>query len=311
LKTLFVSSGRSGSISVLVKNQGESLIKAGINVDYFIIEGRGIIGYVKSIPLLRRTIINGDYDLVHAHYSVSAFVAAIASRPAPLVASLMGSDVYSSNFTKKIIRFFSKKCWKATIVKTDRMKELLGLNNVSVIPNGVNLELFKPENNIQARNKLGLSADNKIVLFVSTHDRPEKNFPLAQEAVSLMHNDQVKLHYIKSTRHELIPSYLNAADVLLLTSFYEGSPNIIKEAMACNCPIVSTNVGDVDWLLDGLEGCYVTSNDPSDIADKLNKALKFNSRTNGRKRITELGLDSLTTAGRIVNIYKNIIEKDA
>ena len=308
MKVLFVSSGRNGSISVLVKNQGDSLIKAGINVNYFIIEGRGVFGYLKSIPSLRRIINNGDYDLIHAHYSMSAFVTTLATR-SPLIVSLMGSDVYSAKLIKIIIRFFTQKFWKATIVKTERMKELLGLKNIYVIPNGVNMDLFKPEDRNAARNKMDLPIKTKIVLFVATHDRPEKNYPLAQKAVSFMNDNNIKLLYVKNVSNEFIPIYLNAADTLVLTSLYEGSPNIIKEAMACNCPIVSTDVGDVSWLVKNLDGCLLTSYDPSDVADKLQQTLNFNKRTEGRKRIFELGLDSGTIASRIINIYQNIIEK--
>ncbi len=101
--------------------------------------------------------------------------------------------------------------------------------------------------------------------------------------------------------------YLNATDVLLLTSKWEGSPNVIKEAMACNCPIVSTNVGDVKWLLDGVEGCFITTNDPRDVADKINKALNFKSKTKGRDKLFRLGFDSEHIAKKIIKVYEELI----
>lgn len=102
---------------------------------------------------------------------------------------------------------------------------------------------------------------------------------------------------------------MNAADVLLLTSRYEGSPNVIKEAMACNCPIVATDVGDIRWIIGDTEGCYLTSFDPGDVASKLQLALKFGRRTRGRERLIELGLDSVSVAKRIVQLYQDVIEK--
>jgi len=94
-----------------------------------------------------------------------------------------------------------------------------------------------------------------------------------------------------------------------LTSKWEGSPNIIKEAKACNIPIVCTDVGDVRWLLDGVDGCYITSQNPNDIADKLHRALSFNKRTTGREKLIQLGLDSTIIAQRIIEIYENVLNK--
>jgi teichuronic acid biosynthesis glycosyltransferase TuaC len=95
-----------------------------------------------------------------------------------------------------------------------------------------------------------------------------------------------------------------------VTSFSEGSPLVIKEAMACNCTIVSTNVGDVEWVLGDTEGCYIAVFDAKDVAKKLKLAIEFREEhqyTNGRNRITELGLDSETIAGRIMEVYKKVI----
>lgn len=99
----------------------------------------------------------------------------------------------------------------------------------------------------------------------------------------------------------------NAADVVLLTSLWEGSPNAIKEAMACNCPVVSTDVGDVREVIGNTEGCYISSFEPRDVAKKIQMALDFSKRTNGKQSIIELGLDSKTVANKIINIYTKVI----
>jgi glycosyltransferase involved in cell wall biosynthesis len=103
---------------------------------------------------------------------------------------------------------------------------------------------------------------------------------------------------------------MNASDVLILSSLHEGSPNVIKEAMACNCPIVTTNVGDVKWVLDNTDGCYISSFDPKEYVEKIKLALEFsekNGRTKGRDRIIELGLDSVTIAKKIINVYQKVL----
>ena len=305
MRVLFASSGRGGSVSILIKNQGESLRAVGVSVDYFIFDGNGIFGYLKSVPALRKKIRDGGYDLIHAHYSISAYFATLAGQ-LPLVVSLMGSDLHDAGLTKRLTRFLARRCWQATLVKTERMHDLLGFSEAAVVPNGVNLDFFRPEDKRVARERLGLSESSKIVLFVSTHDRTEKNYDLARRAVERISDDRVELLYVRNTDHSLIPSYLNAADLLLLTSMYEGSPNIIKEAMACNCPVVSTDVGDVSKIIGSTDGCFISTDDPGEIAGKIVKVLDSGVRTNGRERLIELGLDSHTVAGKIAAIYKSV-----
>jgi glycosyltransferase involved in cell wall biosynthesis len=107
--------------------------------------------------------------------------------------------------------------------------------------------------------------------------------------------------------------YYSAADLLVMTSLHEGSPNTVKEAMACNCPVVSTPVGDVPFLLNGIQGCYVSSSDQQDFADNINRAMEFArrfDRTAGRERLLALGLDSGTVAGRIRDIYEKVLESN-
>jgi len=108
--------------------------------------------------------------------------------------------------------------------------------------------------------------------------------------------------------HKHVTAYLNAVDVLVLTSFSEGSPNVIKEAMACNCPIVATDVGDVREIIGDTEGCYIAGFDANDVAKKIQLALQFGKRTQGRNRLIELGLDSDTVAQKISSIYSNVLK---
>jgi glycosyltransferase involved in cell wall biosynthesis len=146
--------------------------------------------------------------------------------------------------------------------------------------------------------------DKKLIIFISNPNRPEKNFNLAREAVKMMNKSDVELMPVYNVPNEEICYYLNAADILLLTSKWEGSVNVIKEAMACNSPIVVTDVGDVCWVIGNTQGCFISTFEPEDVADKTKLALQFSKkmgRTKGRERIIELGLDS--------KIYNSVIEK--
>jgi teichuronic acid biosynthesis glycosyltransferase TuaC len=307
MKVLFVSSGNSqDSISILVKNQGESLKAHGVEMEYFSILGKGINGYLRNIPRLRKFLMNNRYDIVHAHYSLSGVVALLAGAK-PLVVSLMGSDAHGKFYLKFIFKIFRRFLEKNLIVKSESIKKKIKSDNARVIPNGVNLDTFTVMDREIARQKAGFEKFLKYIIFVANPGRFEKNYKLAQKAFELIKDDRVKLHVVHNVAHQMIPVYMNAADVLLLTSLWEGSPNVIKEAMACNCPIVATDVGDVKEVIVNTEGCYVTSYDPDDVKEKLKNALSFGRRTNGRDHIRHL--DSNVIAKRIIKVYQDALRK--
>ena len=312
MKVLFVSSGNATSgISPIIKNQGESLKQAGIELEYFPIKGKGLTGYLKNINKLKKFLKNEDFDIIHAHYSLTSFVATLAGAK-PLIVSLMGSDVKEKTWVLFLIHFFKRFFWKKTIVKSEEMASVIGQNNVHVIPNGVDLELFKPIAKEEAKRKVNLEIDKKYILFAANPDRPEKNFPLASNAYNKINDRDVELLYLKNLSHEQIPYYINSAEVVILSSLWEGSPNVIKEAMACNIPIVSTDVGDVKWIIGNTEGCFISSFEPEVMKDEIEKAFEFarvKEKTKGRERIIKLGLDSDTIAQKIINTYQSILDK--
>ncbi|MHA1251982.1 MAG: glycosyltransferase family 4 protein [Candidatus Helarchaeota archaeon] len=310
MKVLFICSGNNKfGISPIVFNQGESLKHQGIDIDYFTIKGKGTFGYIKNIPKIKAKIKSENYDLIHAHYSLTAFATTLSFPNKPIIVSLMGSDVKSKKYTKVIIKLFRKYFWQQIIVKSNNMKNMLGINDTKVIPNGVNFKRFKPINRRDALKFIGWGAEKSHILFAANPKRIEKNFSLAKKAFNLLNNKNIDLHYLNDIPNENLPYYFNSANVILLTSLWEGSPNVIKEAMACNCPIVSTDVGDVKEVIGNTEGCYITSYDPEDVAERIKMALDFGKRTNGRQRILELGLDSVTIAKKIIKVYKQVLNE--
>lgn len=302
MKVLFVSSGNSNKgISPITYNQGESLKEQGVFIDYFTLKGKGIKGYLSNIKPLRKKLKGDNYDLVHAHYSLSAFVASLTGAK-PLIVSLMGSDVKAMPFFKIWIKLFAKFLWSTTIVKSQDMKESLGLKNSIVVPNGVNYNCFKPLDKRDCQKLLGWENNKKHILFAANPERAEKNFKLAKEAIAIINNSNIEVHFLKDIDNKDVPLYHNAADVVLLTSLWEGSPNVIKEAMACNRPIVATNVGDITKVISGTKGCYVVSFDKKEIASRILKALEY-KETIGRDSISHLNSEKV--AQRIIEIYNN------
>lgn len=304
MNILFVCRGKQGDqISPVVQAQANSLNELS-KLSIFSIRGKGWKSYITSIPKLRKYLKSHDVDLIHAHYSYVGMIASLASKK-PVVVSLMGSDIEDYRIGRVLIRLFARYSWKMVIVKSQRLKRKIKLPNAYVIPNGVNLEIFKPIPITEACKKSGFDLKRKYALFLADSERPEKNYLLAKTACELInqHHD-LKLLALYDIPYKEMPYYLSAADILLLTSFFEGSPNAIKEAMACNCPIVSTDVGDVKEVIDDTEGCYICSFEPEDVAEKLMMTLNFGKRTNGREKIQHF--DDQIIAKKLIEVYKSL-----
>ena len=307
MRVLFVASGNHEGISPVVKVQGDSLEKAGVELDYFLVKGKGVMGYIRQIRPLRRYCKQHNFDVVHAHYSFSAYVASLA-RVKPLVVSLMGSDSEASSKKKKMISLFSKIFhWPVVLVKSKKMAEGLSVGcPVQVIPNGVDTTLLVPMDKDACREHLNWKSGVKHILFPANPDRQEKDFDLATKAVEKL-GPEVEMHVFKGVEHSETVYHYNASDVVLLTSKWEGSPNVIKEALACGCPIVSTNVGDVSERMEGVDGCIVAqTRNPEELSDLLSKALAFEGKTKGREKIINDNLDNRQVVQRLIDLYKSV-----
>lgn len=322
MKVLFVCSGNYlTDNSSLVLSQANSLKAKNIEVDIYYIKGKGIIGYLKNILPLRKQIKKNYYDIIHAHYGLSGWDAFFAkNRKVKLIISFMGNDLLGDhanngkstiygNLLVSLNKLLAKQA-NHNIVKSKVMFEKIAYSITTVIPNGVNLNLFQPVDREECLRKVGWDPNLKHILFLSRPDRPEKNFTLTKKAIEKLDNKSVQLHILEQIPHNDLVYYYNAANVCVLTSYHEGSPNVIKEAMACNCSIVCTDVGDVREVFGNTKGCYICNFDSSDVALNLKTAIEFvikSEKTKGRQRIIELGLDSESIANRIIEVYKKAL----
>jgi glycosyltransferase involved in cell wall biosynthesis len=231
----------------------------------------------------------------------------------------MGNDVYGEPkpngksklsswitilLTKLLQPFVSK-----IIAKSRNIEKAVYLKKkVSIIPNGVDFQKFKPLDTKLCRNKTNLPLDKKVVLFLGEPHNPRKNIALLEKSLKILNNRELILVNPYPVSHDKVVYYLNAADVMALMSFQEGSPNVIKEAMACNCPIVSTDVGDVKEVIGNTKGCCITSFDPVDAAEKLKMALSFGKRTNGRENIGHL--EASVISEKLIKVYRDAKESN-
>jgi glycosyltransferase involved in cell wall biosynthesis len=195
----------------------------------------------------------------------------------------------------------------AVIVKTAEMKRHLRLNSAQVIPNGVDVDLFKPTGQAEARRELGLETQKKFVLFPYDPNISRKRFDLVESAVARARQaiPELEILQVFGVPQSRMPLYMNAADVLVLASQFEGSPNAVKEAMATNLPVIAVEVGDTAELIGQTEGCHLVRRDAGEIAAKIVEVCRKAMRTRGRDSIARLSIGNV--ARQIVQVYSTVV----
>lgn len=315
---------------IFVKEQVESLRKVGIDVDIFFINGRkNRFNYLLAVPRLVRKLRSDHYDIVHSHHTYCIypfwFAEKILDLKIPIILTLHEAEVLKSaelrpsdiDIISKLI--YSKRIKEWALQKVDLVisvcEHLLRALNFDgramVLPPGVDLELFRPLNKFKCREKLKLPKDKKILFFPADADNPkaktQKGFDVLKNALVLLKSKDTLLLTGGNIFHNNMPTYMNAADVVIQTSNFEASPMVIKEAMACNVSIVSTDVGDSKDVIGDTKGCFICEREFANVARKIEIALEFAKRTKGRNRIEKLGLGLQQIARNINKVYKKVL----
>ena len=292
-KLLFVGTGHGNKLPSYVEEQMAALQNCGIQVLRYGITGKGVLGYLCSLPALKRAIQQHQPNLIHAHYGLSGLLANLQRR-VPVVTTYHGSDINEPNilrFSKIAMRlsahniFVSQRnvalALSPNSLITYRLKK-----RYTLLPCGVNIPKPWSEMQTQRLEQLTLNqwvqeklnAGVKHVLFAGAFNNAVKDPELAKAAINeLVHEGiNVDLIELKGYNREQVNALMYNCDALLMTSRTEGSPQVIKEAMSCGCPIVSVDVGDVAERVSGVEGCYVVSSrEPAAIAEALQRWLSL------------------------------------
>jgi glycosyltransferase involved in cell wall biosynthesis len=304
-----------------VYSQGRSLRAAGVDLDVLAIRGYASKGeYARAgLDTLRRNF-DPSYDVVHAHYGYSAVVARLELR-APLVISYCGDDLLGtpeagrpwqmSRGSRALAWSFAQvsRVAAATITKSREMERCLPRRAQArnhVIPNGVDLDMFAPIDQAQARRQLGWSEAETVVLFAGNPSVERKNHPLAEEACRLAAEQRpgLRLRVASGIPPEQMPVWMSAADALIHPAWSEGSPNVVKEAMACELPVVATPVGDIEERLAGLAGCHVVPPQADRFAEALLDATEHKPLAAARQAVSELSLERV--ARRVMDVYESV-----
>jgi len=311
------------SYGIFVRDHVESLRAHRITVDVFFTNGReSRSAYISRLAALAKTLRGEEYALIHAQHSYCMFQLA-AVRPVvgampPVVFTIHEGEALSTHrstlwqdsflkvfaYSKRIKKYALRMADKVVSVE-ERLPRAVGFTGAfSVIPPGVDTSLFRPMDRMQCRSSLGLPAAEKIAFFPADPSRLGKGFALLQKALDC---SGINIRVVAAGRlqHEAMPKYMNAADIVVQTSAFEASPMVVKEAMACNRPIVCTDVGDVRALFGRTGGCFIALVDPRDIGEKISMALG-SIGAQGRSRLLELGLDLGHTTRKYLDVYKAI-----
>lgn len=303
MRILIVARCKEGRYAPFITEQVDAIQKQGVECRYFGVDGKGVAGYLRQIPKLRKVIRDFRPDLIHAHYGLCGLLANYQLK-IPVVTTYHGSDINDP----RVLRLS-----KMSILRS-RFNIFVSQKNVDIaspqkdfalIPCGINLDDYPVIDKAEARRQMGLSPSGKYVLFAGAFDNRVKNAPLAQEAMRLV--PEATLLELKGYTRPQVSTLIQACDAFLMTSFTEGSPQVIKEAMACGCPIVSVDVGDVKERIEEIPGCYVVGRDADSIAGKLKEAFDFVGRTLGRMAVVDEGLSNDSIASRIITIYKTLV----
>jgi teichuronic acid biosynthesis glycosyltransferase TuaC len=300
-----------------IQSQVDSLIEAGLEVEIIHPKpGPVPIRYASAAMQVFRKTMREHFDIVHGHYGLWCLTGCLQWNT-PVVASFLGSDVlgneieYSDNDKKTnlVITISRWLCQRvdAVIVKSEEMKQAVHSNEAFIIPNGVDFTFFHPIPRVEARAALGWHKSRYYVLFGNNPQIPRKNFALAQAAIERLQAKGLDVVLVVATGlpQTQVMQYLNASNALVLPSLVEGSPNIVKEAMACNVPVVATDVGDVADVIGKTAGCAVCPPDPTTFANALEQAILRKEPTTGRADISHL--DRTIVAQQVIAVYEHVI----
>jgi teichuronic acid biosynthesis glycosyltransferase TuaC len=307
-----------GSYNIFSRREAASLASVGVDVETFYLSSRTS---AKELVRLRsefqEKIANFLPDVVHAHFGTMTALFCWLFADVPLVITFRGTDLNPDPSISRIRglmgRTFSRIAAAGAarnICVTEELKRRLWLGKYKtvVMPGSVNPELFRPIPREEARAILGWNLDAPVVLFNAGRFPKIKRPDLATAAVQQAKYSvpDIQLFMLDGdVDPDRMPIIYSAADCLVVTSDHEGSPTVVREAMACNLPIVSVNVGDVAERIRNDVHSQVVGRDPQAIGAAIASTLVRGQRSNGREAVMEISEDRV--ARQLRELYEGVL----
>jgi glycosyltransferase involved in cell wall biosynthesis len=271
---------------------------------------------------MEREVSGFGPDLIHVMYGgVMAHQVTAARGLPPVIVTFHGSDLLGENrsgWVRKLISRYGVCCSRSAarraqgvVVVARHLLRALGKQvdpaKIRVIPCGIDLERFRPLRQDQCQARLRWESNEFHILFASSAGDPVKRPELAQAAAANLERrkGRVRFHLLSGVPNCDVPFWINASDVLLLTSEHEGSPTIVKEALACGLPIVSVPVGDVPERIGDVPGCHLAPPDPVELAEKMALVYEHGQRLDCRHKLQALSCE--TIAARLEDFYREVL----
>ena len=297
---------------IFVKEQVESLRNEGVDCDVFFSNGKengGMKEHRSSIRKVRKLLKENHYDIIHCHHSISGLILLLAGGTFRNKCVVSYQNDPTREFGgMKLFRLLYAAFDKIIIKNTT---ELLKKKKAVYLPNGTNADFFKPMSKDVCKDRLGWEKDKHYILYMDSNKgtRTQKRHDRYEEVLELLKKDfdNIVSVELSNTPREEIPTYMNACDLHLMTSDFEGSPNSVKECLCCNTPVVCTPVGNVPDMMGDIPGCYVTDGFTSvELAACVKKVLTSIEPFNGRELFLAKGYGIETVAKKLVKVYLSI-----
>ncbi|WP_435362197.1 glycosyltransferase family 4 protein [Haloarchaeobius sp. DFWS5] len=295
------------STRTFFETQVETLEDRGIECTTIAVPGsysaddpRTVEDYLRFAPRVLKSSLD-DYDVIHANYGLVGPYA-VCQPHRPIVVTFWGTDLMSEMTWLRKLSQFSARMADEVVLPSHAMADAIP-TNYTHIPFGVDTDMFRPIDRTEAREHIGWDPDERIALFPYDTDRAEKDFDRAERLVAQAESD-LTLKPLHGVDYADMPYYMNASDLLLLTSKRESGPMTVKEAAACNLPVVSTDVGFVSQVLDDVDNCYISDAD-AELAAGIDQVVDSDRRSNGRNSDELVSHDEM--GDRLVSVYESVV----
>ncbi len=305
-----------------VRDEADALRAAGVDVDVYFVNGRANkLNYFGMPAGFFARIRRAKYDVIHVHHSFCGLIATLQHK-IPVVWTFHEGEISGDTtdalreqpikhiaYSKGMKRHVAQKV-DAVVVVAEHLREPLGRQDAIWLPAGIDWKRFAPMDSRDAQRQLGLSSEKRYILFPAAPGRPEKRYDLARAGIDRLHAlapnaTDVELIALDNVPHADVPLYMNASEAVLMTSSFEASPVTIREALACNVPVVCTDVGDARVVTQDIVGCHIVKDDPVRIAEALLVTLSSPRRVESRERMRLYSLE--TVAQTLIGLYTRVI----